>query len=350
MTRLNHKDWQVFVSAIGDLHSDIGSEQLIGQTLKAVSKVIGTDSVAFTGFNYDGTYADVMWNNDRIYSLEEMEIFAAYIHENPLFDEFFVKRRAEVLKITDLMPTTEFERTTIYNEFYRPVGVSNQMVTPLVIGNDLTITCSLNIEKNDFSERDRQILSLFAPHLVNAIRNTFAYQRLSGALNTEKCSIIALNSKGKAVFISEFARKLFGKYFAGEKSAANELPETLDRWIRQNTPNFQSKDLAASFSPLKVLSQNGELTASLGFNQAGNEMTVMLEEKKLSSPERFVKLGLTKREAEILYLITQGKSDEIIANLCDISPRTVHKHVQNIYVKLGVETRTAAMLRALEML
>ena len=51
-----------------------------------------------------------------------------------------------------------------------------------------------------------------------------------------------------------------------------------------------------------------------------------------------------------MFWITQGKTDGVIALLCGISPRTVQKHVENIFTKLGVETRTAAMLRAFDVL
>ncbi len=59
-------------------------------------------------------------------------------------------------------------------------------------------------------------------------------------------------------------------------------------------------------------------------------------------------LNLTKRETEILFYISQGKANKDVAFLCNISPRTVQKHVENIYTKLGVETRNAAMLKAFE--
>lgn len=74
----------------------------------------------------------------------------------------------------------------------------------------------------------------------------------------------------------------------------------------------------------------------------------MLEEKMLASKEMFESFGLTRRQAEILFRIVQGKTDVVIAEICRISLRTVHKHVENIYIKLGVETRTAAMLKTLE--
>jgi DNA-binding NarL/FixJ family response regulator len=62
------------------------------------------------------------------------------------------------------------------------------------------------------------------------------------------------------------------------------------------------------------------------------------------------KLGISPREAEILLWMAQGKSNEDIGTLCDISIGTVKKHANHIYEKLGVEGRTSATLRALEIL
>lgn len=57
--------------------------------------------------------------------------------------------------------------------------------------------------------------------------------------------------------------------------------------------------------------------------------------------------GLTLREAEVMRWLARGKTDAEIAALLSISPRTVQKHLEHVYVKLGVETRTAAVMRAL---
>jgi DNA-binding CsgD family transcriptional regulator len=56
---------------------------------------------------------------------------------------------------------------------------------------------------------------------------------------------------------------------------------------------------------------------------------------------------LTAREREVLEWVAAGKTDRDIAAIVGISPRTVHKHLQHAYAKLGVETRTAAVMRAL---
>jgi len=56
---------------------------------------------------------------------------------------------------------------------------------------------------------------------------------------------------------------------------------------------------------------------------------------------------LTAREREVLRWLSSGKTDKDIGQILGISPRTVHKHLQRLYEKLGVETRTAAVMRAM---
>jgi DNA-binding CsgD family transcriptional regulator len=55
--------------------------------------------------------------------------------------------------------------------------------------------------------------------------------------------------------------------------------------------------------------------------------------------------SLTDREHEVLRWVAAGKTDRDIAAILAISHRTVHKHLQSAYAKLGVETRTAAVMR-----
>jgi DNA-binding NarL/FixJ family response regulator len=69
-----------------------------------------------------------------------------------------------------------------------------------------------------------------------------------------------------------------------------------------------------------------------------------------SSTEPLVKLGLTPRAAEALLWLAQGKTNSDIATILGITESTVKKHVQEIFEKLGVETRGAATVRALEVL
>ena len=61
-------------------------------------------------------------------------------------------------------------------------------------------------------------------------------------------------------------------------------------------------------------------------------------------------LGLTPREAEVLLWVAQGKGNRDTGLLLEMSEATVKRHLLHIFQKLGVETRTAAALRAIEVL
>jgi len=69
-----------------------------------------------------------------------------------------------------------------------------------------------------------------------------------------------------------------------------------------------------------------------------------------TSPEPLQSLGLSRREAEILFWTAQGKTNEETGLILDVSRATVKKHLENIYRKTGAEHRAAASLLALEVL
>lgn len=347
MKHLPFSDLQLLLSAIEQLNSDVETDSLPERALCAAAKIIEADSVTFTGFG-GGEYAGLLWDTGTI-SAEEMEIFARYMYENPLVGAYVVERRLETLTVTDLIRREEYQRTNVYNEFYRRIGVESQLVAPLPISDDLFMSCSVNTGRQEFSGRDKLILTLLAPHLSNAVRNALAYERLSSALETERCGVVAVNSEGKPLFFSEYARRLIEKYFAGEKRENNFLPETLASRLRQIESTAKTTtDFNLPPAPLKITNPKGALTVRFMYNAATKEKRLLLEEKEFLDLKALEGFNLTKRETEILFLITRGKTDDVIASLCNIGLRTVHKHVEHIYTKLGVETRTAAMLRVLE--
>jgi DNA-binding response OmpR family regulator/DNA-binding CsgD family transcriptional regulator len=148
--------------------------------------------------------------------------------------------------------------------------------------------------------------------------------------------------------------------------AENQLSQSLDRAVvladAAGHVIFSSRlaeDLLHKHFPAR---RAGTLPAGLGsegplvarrFAEPGRNDLVMLvleERGAPPGPAALMTLGLTAREAEVLYWIAQGKSNPDIATILGASVRTVHKHVEHIFQKLGLETRNAAMLAALEVL
>ena len=62
-------------------------------------------------------------------------------------------------------------------------------------------------------------------------------------------------------------------------------------------------------------------------------------------PPAGTKLGLTKREEEVLSWVATGKTNAEVAQILWLAPSTVRKHLENVYAKLGVGTRTGAVAR-----
>ena len=84
-----------------------------------------------------------------------------------------------------------------------------------------------------------------------------------------------------------------------------------------------------------------------GLRQSLHSALALLRRDESALPSSDGMQRLTPREAEVLRWLAAGKTDRDIAALLACSPRTVQKHLERIYIKLGVETRTAAVMRAL---
>lgn len=81
-------------------------------------------------------------------------------------------------------------------------------------------------------------------------------------------------------------------------------------------------------------------------SQTGQQALLLLEETKAESPKASPHLGLSPREEEVLLLVRRGLSSAEIADVLCLSRRTVEKHLENIYCKLGVDNRSAAVATA----
>jgi DNA-binding CsgD family transcriptional regulator len=141
------------------------------------------------------------------------------------------------------------------------------------------------------------------------------------------------------------------KYFGAPHGRATELPEELRDWVTHHVAlAVPDKMLAAPIPTLEVVRADARLRARLLINREAKQVLLLMEEESPVSTKALEALGLTRREAEVLGWIAQGKTSPEIAALYGISTRTVQKHLEHIYQKLSVETRTAAVRHITEAL
>jgi DNA-binding CsgD family transcriptional regulator len=106
----------------------------------------------------------------------------------------------------------------------------------------------------------------------------------------------------------------------------------------------------ATFDPGPLVLATSVHTLRLHLLQGEDVLTPMVEyAASRETPALSRDFGLTPREREILRWLAAGKSNSQVATILAISPRTVHKHLERIFRKLGVENRTAAVVRALKL-
>ncbi|RXH07035.1 response regulator [Bradyrhizobium vignae] len=178
-----------------------------------------------------------------------------------------------------------------------------------------------------------EMLARIRVHLGNA-RLT---QSARAALDVSGRFLFAVNRQGTVLWATPQAQKLLSDH-QGAQAEDFILPPSLLQWLEQAKAKGSSKSQGAS------LPDNPQLRLFYMGETAPNEFLLRLSRESGTAlpPEFTSELGLTTREGEVLAWLSKGKTNRDIAQILGLSPRTVDKHLEQIYSKLGVENRTAA--------
>ncbi|PPQ19804.1 DNA-binding response regulator [Bradyrhizobium sp. AC87j1] len=178
-----------------------------------------------------------------------------------------------------------------------------------------------------------EMLARIRVHLGNA-RLT---QSARTALDVSGRFLFAVDRQGQVLWATPQAQKLLSDHH-GAQADDFVLPPSLLQWLEQARAKGSSKSQAAS------LPDNPQLRLYYMGETAPNEFLLRLSRESGTAlpPEFTSELGLTTREGEVLAWLSKGKTNRDIAQILGLSPRTVDKHLEQIYAKLGVENRTAA--------
>jgi DNA-binding CsgD family transcriptional regulator len=357
MPRLRWKQTQTVLKALDVLYSNPEPTTLPTRILGAVKTAIAAETILVDGFNASYEMNSLAQYPADLMSPKEYAILAQHLPQHPLFPSIILKGQTTALRTSEVASGTKFHKTPLYNEMYRPMSIEDQLIVRVNAPQGGFVTCCLNRVKQEFAEADRRAIDLLGPHLASAIGSAKKLQRARSAesyllniFHQERRGIIVFGATGEIKYITDLAASLMQKYFCRRDFDGRKLPETLSCWVRQLDDLRRGKDYHPPLQPLTVKGVGAELRISLALHKDIAQQILLLEEKSSPSPASLQALGLTKREAEVLFWVAQGKSDSTVGVLYGISPRTVQVHLSHIYIKLGVENRTAATLSALELL
>jgi DNA-binding NarL/FixJ family response regulator len=172
-----------------------------------------------------------------------------------------------------------------------------------------------------------------------------AVQASTTGLDATGRLMMATDTRGFLLWCTPMAEQAINRVEPGWSKEDAQLPvalrSTVERLLTRKDARGASVRLEQGDSALELV-----LVAQYRENEVLirlNELNPQVDVARLQA-----RLGLTDREAEVLLWISYGKSNNVISDVLSISPRTVQKHLERIYEKLGVETRAAAAAIAIK--
>lgn len=346
--RLNHGDWERVSVFLQNLYAQRGIDAFRQAVLDGLSKLIPCEHISYNEIN-SRTNALVCLMRPWVPEVIALApLLEANFSQHPQLQYYPRSADRRVYQTTDFFSLRQFHNRAIYQEFYRHVGTEHQL--PCVLSEQGAVEdtgIGLNRKLKKFSERDRAVLDHLHPHLIRARQNAIAIatseervHSLTSTLDTVQAGLALVDCAGRVTWATPCVVRWLELYFPNSRGHGDRLPDDLERWLRaQLSALGKGTDIATAF-----VAHHEHSTLTVRFQPVTNGAIrlVFSEQCEPMAEDRGRTFGLTQRETEILHWTREGKNSPEIAVILQISPRTVHKHMEHVLAKLGVETRLAA--------
>jgi CheY-like chemotaxis protein/DNA-binding CsgD family transcriptional regulator len=187
--------------------------------------------------------------------------------------------------------------------------------------------------------KPKEVLARMSVHLQGARERRQARSALDAF---GYASITVRVADGRLMWQTPLARDLLLRYYGTD---APTTPIPVLRWLRRHVekrePMSEPPRLSIELASRRLTFR---LHQQIGDSEGGGDWLIIMQEVCEESVIDTIALSfrLTPKEAEVLYWVVKGKINRDIADILGSSPMTVKKHMERIFAKLGVETRTAA--------
>ena len=348
--RLRLKDLERINAFLTELYALADLDGVRDQLLRAIPRLVPADRVSVFESNAGLKQMSGRSAPHGVFDGDLPKIYAAYIRQSPLLNAY-ERGEGSAVRYSDFLSTSKLHRLGLYNEYLRTLEVEYRMAKGLPGREGWVTSLLLDRKLRDFSERDRLVLNVLRPHLNQSYRNARAFAglhewlgALEDAVGALDRGLVILTADGTIRWASPRARRWLTDYFGPGRAPHDALPEPVARWLTWHARS--PGEVVAPHAPLVV--PRGDIQLSIRFVSGPAQTVLLLEQHYLSIPPEALRgLGLTRRETEVLAWVAEGKTSGEIASILGMAGRTVEKHLERIYPKLGVETRTAAAARAL---
>jgi RNA polymerase sigma factor (sigma-70 family) len=284
-----------------------------------VAGLVGCDLASYTEIDLGRRSAIAMVDHPISNAGYIVSALGRVADQNPLI----TRRVGHAQTISDYLSRRQFAALAIYSDVYRHLGAGDQIAINLMSDRRKVIGIALNRPRPSFGTADRLALDRLRPLLTRGYREVLTRERarrlvehLDAGGGAERVAVAACDTTGRLLYASDRALGLLRGY-AGRSR------------------------LAERFSPtgMTIRGERGVLEMIPAPSAPHDAILFELRERRAETAAG----KLTPRERQILGRVAAGESNQQIAEALGVSRYTVQNHLQSIYRKLDVTSRTAAV-------
>jgi|APSaa5957512622_1039677.scaffolds.fasta_scaffold05052_2 DNA-binding NarL/FixJ family response regulator len=347
------------------------SIELTKEVLRLMETVFRTSC---SNFFFSLPWADELDVN-RVISLTISEAFLdrfrKYYHKLDPFIRFYsLKYCPTTVSTEQILPYGKLTSGEYYNDFLKPQSIYSQM--SIFLSNKNGLLGSFNLFRPPgggvFTRRDRAKAELMATYLTEALNRTLISEKTATqtAMIDKILSgipfgtVVLMNEWLEPIYCSEAAKKKLPG-LCGIKASNSDCLRYLSKILnvhfgKQVLSADSGKTSQSRDKRIKMPAKKGNTEIIVRQVRMGNPrrtfFAVCLENEEGGVPttrekEKLRSMGLTKREIEVVLLLSEGLKNPEIGKKLFISEHTVENHLRSIFRKMGVTNRTAATNRVL---
>lgn len=351
MEHLSTRDSRRLFEALHQLYQWQDYTTFKQQVVRSIATLISADLYAYNEISSSKhlVTGHAIWPNTFPLPQDAPLIVGLYQHQLPCLTHYLATGDGYPTMISDFMSYRAFRRTDLHNQFYRPVGIPYAIAFGVTLQDDGMIGIGLHRSGRDYTERDRRILWELHYHIVQAYSNAQLITRMQDetrahelVLNEGDVLLACLTSKFRISWATPHAYEALCYYKLLTNRSSDRLHSNIRNWLRAESEQMCSADrVPTPRLPLVIPSERGRLHIRL-IQKGIARVLLMTESRHFQAASMLAGLGLSPRETQVLGWVRQAKSNAEIGTILGISFRTVQKHLERIYAKLGVENRATA--------
>lgn len=355
---LQESDMRAALSALRSLSDQsTGSPSFIDAALEQLTRVVASDLTTLSICDLQRGTRRVVGRKGESLSEADRAAFDRHFREHPLVRFHSSHPGGPTQRISDCWEAKTFRNSALHADYYRRIGINYVMALPLRIDNACVISIVLNRSRSDFRDSERAVLDALRPPLAAIYRQVAACEDAGLMLGCIRqlaaeggWQVMRIALDGRILDAPPAAFRLLERFFPEQfRALQTMLPASLFAWVAGRR-NGAAGSLDSSKGQNFTLSRLGSklvvhcVPDPDGFSASYLLMKGFRIEVRATHLSR---LPLTQREREILAFVAAGKTNGEIAVILAISARTVQKHLEHIFLKLGVGSRTSAAVFAL---